>query len=245
MFEKVNVPKHLKYSPITQAIFEIRFNSDFTKEGIYSCFQDIVSKKLETRGIELPFNKIPDFVKDGDVYMRYQPCYRFQNNNFIVQYGPHSIIFCCIKPYDSWVKWSSQFTDILNLVQEQDIAEHLFVERIGLRYVDEIEGSVNQNCNLSYLVGKEKYEFVNAKTKFRAEIPVDDSIAIIKIENLSKTEDSYNSLIDIDFITNMQNKLFTNYMKEDFSKLINIHEISKKYFFGILNDSCIHKLGSE
>ena len=245
MFEDVVVPKKLENSPIVKSVFEIRFDSDLEKDEFYSCMHSLLRKKLNTAGVELPFNKIPDFIKDGDMYMKYQPCYKFQDENFVVQFGPHVIIFSCIAPYTSWTDWSSKISSVLKSQESEAFASHLFVERIGLRYIDVIEGSVEDNCNVSYLLGEKKYEFSNKKTRFRVELPVGDSIAIIKIENAQKQDSSFNSSIDIDFIQKYSRLNFETYMANEFAKLVDIHETSKKFFFGILNESCVNKLGAQ
>ena len=243
MFEDIRIPKRLEKSPITQAVYEIRFNSEIEKDRIIYNFQQIISNDLKTSAIELPFNKIPDFIRSGDPYMRYQPCYRFQNECFVVQFSQYSLIFSYLPPYNSWQTWYEMFSKILNGIKDSELAFHLLIERVGIRYIDVIEGALKANCNVSYLLGEKKYDFADKKIKFRAEFSEKENTTILKIENLQKNETEFDTLIDIDVIRKYEHLSFLEYFGNDFNNLQELHEISKRYFFGLLNDDSLKKLG--
>lgn len=245
MFECVQIPKKVEKSPITQAVYEIRFNSEIEKEIIYYNFLQVISNELKTTANELPFNKVPDFIRNGDPYMRYQPCYRFQNDNHVVQFSQYSLIFSYLPPYDSWQVWYDMFAKILNGIKDSELAPNLFIERIGIRYIDVIEGLLRDNCKVSYLLGDQKYEFSDKKIKFRAELCENDKAIILKIKNLQKRDNMFDTLIDIDVIKKYEHLSFSEYLANDFKNLFELHEISKQYFFGLLSDNSLEKLGAQ
>jgi uncharacterized protein (TIGR04255 family) len=108
MFENAKIPRNLVNSPISEAVFEIRYEGKYPGEALYGVLFDIFEQFLDEAGTPdqkvevLPILQIPQQLRDMDPGLHYQPFYRVRDKNLAFSVGPHSIIFSVSKPYTGW-----------------------------------------------------------------------------------------------------------------------------------------------
>lgn len=246
MFENIRLPKKITPSPIAEAVFEIRFTSNIPGTALCGLFYPVISKLFpETSIEELPILQLPPVVRDNDPNLKFQPHYRLTKDNFIFAFGPTSISFSCITPYAGWEKWSNFFLPVMEELAKIDSLKNIQINRLGLRYIDNIKGNLFENTKTSINIADTSLAPFN--TQLHSEFAEDDTTIILTMANgiIQPNKEPY-SIFDVDCVQNCK-ATFTTFMKDIIEKgcLNTLHEINKKYFFGLLKENFIQKLNPE
>lgn len=243
MFNDLRLPKKISSSPIAEAVFEIRFTSDIPGTALCGLFYPVISKLFpETNIEELPILQLPPVVRDNDPNLKFQPHYRLLKDNFIFAFGPASISFSCIAPYTGWEKWSSFFMPIIDGLSKIDLLKNIKINRLGLRYIDNIEGNLFENTKTTICIDDSSLSSFN--TQIHSEFIEEDTVIILTMANGIKQpgKETY-SVFDIDCVQDC-NTTFTTFQRDIIEKgcLDTLHRINKKYFFGLLKEDFLNRL---
>ena len=246
MFENLKLPKKITPSPIAEAIFEIRFTSDIPGTVLCGLFYPVISKIFpETSIEELPILQLPPVVRDNDPNLKFQPHYRLTKDNYIFAFGPTSISFSCIAPYSGWENWSTFFLSIIDGLADIEALKNIKINRLGLRYIDNIDGNLFENTKTTICISDESLAPFN--TQLHSEFTEKDILIILNMMNGMKqiNKESF-SIFDIDCVKNC-NSTFESFRKDiiETGFLNDLHETNKKYFFGLLKDDFLAKLNPE
>lgn len=232
-FNSVKVPTHISPCPITEAIVELRFESNLPGDVIpgiiYPNFKSRYPK-LE----RLPILELPSLIRENDSKFKFSPHYKYENEDFIFQIGPKSFTVICPKEYKGWSAFSPEIFSIHTDLNKLGIIEK--PTRIGLRYINFFENlNIFEKIKLELRLASQP--FLENKNILRTEYRVNSFDHIIQITNVASTVDKNErktgSSMDIDIV--FQNEPFST---EDFQRIVEeAHQIEKKIFFGIIEDS--------
>lgn len=246
MFENLKLPKKITPSPIAESVFEIRFTSDIPGTALCGLFYPVISKLFpETSIEELPILQLPPVVRDNDPNLKFQPHYRLTKDNFVFSFGPTSISFSCIAPYAGWENWSNFFLPIMEGLSKIESLKNIQINRLGLRYIDNIEGNLFENTKTTISIADTSLAPFN--TQLHSEFSENDILIILNMMNgMKQINKEPFSVFDIDCVKNCI-ATFASFQKEVIdSGLLNLlHEANKKYFFGLLKKDFLDKLNPE
>ena len=246
MFENLKLPKKITPSPIAEAIFEVRFTSDVPGTALCGLFYPVISKIFPDTSIEeLPILQLPPVVRDSDPNLKFQPHYRLTKDNFIFAFGPTSISFSCITPYSGWENWSNFFLPVIDGLAGIDSLKNIQIKRLGLRYIDNIEGNLFENTKTTICISDAS--LASSNMQLHSEFTENNILIILNMMNGMKqlNKESF-SIFDIDCVKNC-NSTFATFRKDiiETGFLNDLHETNKRYFFGLLKDDFLAKLNPE
>jgi uncharacterized protein (TIGR04255 family) len=242
MFDSVKIPKKLAHPPISEAIFEIRYNGDYPGEALYGIlfevFKDFPNKDMA----EQPIMQIPKQIRDTDPNLRYQALYRVANDKFTFSIGSHSIVFSSKKPYCGWAAWSQFFNPIIETIQTKGVIKT--VERIGLRYFNLFNNNIFDHINAGLTLDGSAVKA--SPSSFYTAFDQDKMHTILNVGNAAiiNGNQTAQSLIDIDCIYNFDcdtAAFFSSYK----DILEATHIFNKRVFFGLLKDNLLSTLNPE
>jgi uncharacterized protein (TIGR04255 family) len=242
MFGDAKIPRNLANSPISEAVFEIRYEGKYPGEALYGVLFDIFEQFPDQKAEVLPILQIPRQLRDMDPGLHYQPFYRVKDKNLAFSVGPHSIIFSVSKPYTGWTKWTDFFYPIIEKIKNKEIMER--IERVGLRTWDILEGNIFDLINAKLIVrGK---DITASPSSFYTEFDQNETHIVLNIGNAANVngKQTNDSLIDIDCIHyfNSDTASFFSTYKDALEKA---HIANKQIFFGLLKEELVNIYGPE
>lgn len=235
-------PKKIVPCPIVEAIVEARYDSLIPSDAIFGAIYSLLDLAHDFGKIEQqPIMQLPEFVRNQDENLKYQPCYVLTKDNLQLQIGPHSIAFACINKYIGW----QSFSNFVKSYFEKLIAANIFnkIERIGLRYVNLFQYPILQKINLKVALPSE--EITDESLTMRIEKKDPPFIKIIQISNSVGIQSiSYNgsgSLIDIDCVYPVPfvQPFDTNAL---FDNIETMHNKEKDMFYQLLSPEFLKNL---
>jgi uncharacterized protein (TIGR04255 family) len=241
MFEGVKIPKKIE-SPITEAVFQVRFVKNFPGDALYGILFEIFKKFPNVNSQALPVLQIPQQMRDADPNLLYQPYYRAIDNNFIFSVGPQTIIFSSLQPYSGWSAWIGFMDPILDFIKKTEIIRK--VEGIGLRTIDIFDKNIFEYINAGINICGNK--ILSRPSSFFSEFEQDNLRMRLNVGNTANIDGvlTDKSLVDIDCIYPLScdgDTFFVKY-KEIRDKM---HLANKKVFFGLLQEPLIQSMNPE
>jgi uncharacterized protein (TIGR04255 family) len=242
MFNDIRIPSKID-SPVTEAVFEIRYNGNYPGEALYGILYHVFEKFPGKKAEDLPIMQIPQQFRNTDPVLRYQPFYRAANGQFAFSIGPHSIVFSSFRPYTGWKAWSQFFTPIIKEIQTNKILDT--VERIGLRYFDVFEGNIFDNINAALAIDGQS--MLSGSTAFNTRIDLEGIQVVLNIGNAAVVNgiQTNDSLIDIDCIYPFDNCAADGFFASYENALEKAHHVNKQVFFGLLNPDFLKRFNPE
>lgn len=237
----VNLPKKIDPCPIVEAILEIRFSSPLPEDAIfgvlYNEFKDEYPKFEQ-----LPILQLPAALRVQDPNLRYNAHYKTQKDNFILQTGPRSFSFSNIEPYVGWDVFSKNIFATYEKVIRSGVIEK--IERIGLRYINILEGvNIFENSNFVLSLIERP---INRKTTITTEIPFDKATcqfkAISDAEAKLGGQDGKKvtgSVLDLDVIVDVSD------FESVEQAIEHAHNVEKELFYSVLKTEFIKTLNPE
>lgn len=246
MFNNVRLPKKISPSPIAESVFEIRFESDIPDTAFAGIYLPIIKKYFDGNETdELPILQLPSLIRKTDPTLKYQPYYRLNKNGLCMAFGPNSISFNCLEPYQGWATWSSFFLDILNDIGNMRVFINTSISRLGLRYIDQFSNNIFDNIKLDCSI--KDNDFITNNTQIRTEFKEKDVNVVLQIFNgIPLDNGTIGSIYDIDCLLNYNMKLLDFIKSNKLSSILeDLHIINKKYFFGMLKEDFLASLKPE
>lgn len=246
-FKNLLLPKRITPSPIKEAVFELRFESKIPETVLCGFFYSIISKNFSGTMInELPIVQIPSDIRNNDPNLKFQPHYKVAKDNYIIAFGPMSMMFSCIEPYSGWDDWSKLFFSIIEDLSNNDNIKDVNIKRLGLRYIDKIDGNLFENTRTDFSISNLSLSAFN--TQVRTEIKEEEILIILNMVNNIKQLDkeSFYSIFDIDCVAECDTD-FRSFDKDLIKKglLDKLHRVNKQYFFGLLKEDFLLKLNPQ
>jgi len=236
-----NFPKYLEKDLVVEAIFEIRFKSNFPEEALagllYNHYKDRVSNGLE----KLPHLQVPELIRKQDPNLQFMPLYRISMGNLIIQIGSNNVSLINTGS-GCYLGWSEFFENIKNFVsvaiKMTAISE---ITRCSLRYIDFLERNAIEVCNISLnnSIKYDRKQICNTEIYRNGNFHIKTTIATeVTLENGIDRKKLKGSIIDTDISLEM------NLPETELSANINhMHDIAKEVFFSLLKPEFITELG--
>ena len=237
----IKIPKKITPCPISEAIFEIRFDSVLPGDAIFGIFYKEFKDEYK-EFIKLPILQFPEVVRSRDPNLIHSPHYKLQRDNFLLQIGPKVFSLVNFKEYSGWDTFSQKITDTINKIASTEVIN--IINRVGLRYINFFKDiDIYNKSNLKMMLNQKPFETSNFD--LTAEIQTEKCTNRVKIANNalmgSPKEKAKGSIIDIDVVYKNIDNFFQN-IKE----VIDIsHGDEKQLFFSLLNEEYIKTLNPE
>lgn len=217
------------------ASFEVRFDTLVPRPAIfgklYSLFQEEYTGPVE----DLPIQKIPEEIRNTHDDFRYQPHYRIQNNDYIIQIGPQVLSIGCINNYPGWGEYKERIISALSKLQSSGVPTQ--VTRIGLRYINFFGGNVDIFERLDSEVFSRNTLLTSRNSFLRTDFLDNDLMHMLQISNSGTlTKDGATmrgSMIDIDISQTIH---LEGFLENTESRISHLHDAEKEIFFGLLSD---------
>ncbi|MEX2382024.1 MAG: TIGR04255 family protein [Opitutales bacterium] len=235
------LPVRISPCPILKAVLELRF---VTTED-WSVLPGLLFGFLRGRyphNQPLSLAEMPKDVRQADRAFTYKPLIQFENDQFVIHFGPRMLSLSTKGNYPGWTYLREEMSWLLDAVKAAGfIAEG---ERLGLRYVDFFEEdlfkilAVKVFFNETHVVGPElSITKILHYEKFRARLLMNDSVTVQSDQMVRK-----GGIFDLDVWLGPQDfQLF----EDGLDRFDDAHRLSKKVFFGLLEPSFLEKLNPQ
>lgn len=243
------LPKKLKKEPLIDAVFEIRFKSDFHAGGI---LPGLLFGKLDgNKTIEqLPISQIPQQVRDADQNLQFAPLSRLDWGHFYINVGDRSLSVGCKYPYPGWSNFKSAITEVVGALKDANVIKS--VERYALKYIDLIPASSVQEqvAFVNFDVVLAGHKLTKEVFHLRMEIPRGDFIHAIQLVSsatatLQSGESKQGLIVDVDSIGILKDISLNELLIGFPEKLDRIHQENKNVFFDCLKAETLSALEPE
>lgn len=233
------IPIKIDPCPIIEAIVDIRFETNMPADAIfgiiYKSFRDEFDDKVE----KLPILQIPESIRSQDPNFRFQPHYRFQKENYLLQLGPRVINFINQESYLGWSAFYARIKDSLSKIQALELVTK--INRLGIRYINMFSFDIYDRINLGILMNGARLQA--NQTTVRTRIQTGNFTTNLQIANNAKVTTTKvlktGSIIDIDTYIEGENlPIFSNPDKE----IGDAHNEEKRLFFDLLKDDLIAEM---
>lgn len=234
------LPTKISPAPLAEAIFEIRFKSNFPADAIFGVIYNEFKEEYPGKVEQLSVLQLPAEIRANDPNLKYAPYYSIKHNNLVLQIGPRAISINVVDNYPGWTSFFSTISNTYEKLLKTTVLEE--IERAAVRYVN-----VFENLRIA------KFSTLNVSLKGRSldntglnlttTTTSGDCTSVLRISNDARVkvnkEIIQGSAIDIDtFITNVS--------REDFSSAIKrAHAELKELFFSCLSDKFLASLNPE
>lgn len=242
----IPLPRKLKHDAITEAIFELRFETQTLPEVLFGQLASYPPlKKYQQR--RLPAYNLPAPLRSADINLRFQPIFELvaHDSKLLIRIGPHVLSYHQMAPYSGWVSFHRDLLEVLR--QFFSYAADLQVRRLGLRYINSLIPAKHKvqslrDLDLSITIAGESVQG-NVNLNFSREVG-DNTKTTVRIATPDFVEgiipEGANLLIDVDVYT--PDKFKSNDITDVESWMISAHDIEKEEFFHLLPLSVIEEL---
>jgi len=230
-----DLPKKIDPCPIVESIFEIRFNSSLPEDAIFG----ILYKQLRDefpKFEQLPILQLPAKLRSQDPNLKFSPHYKTQKDNFIIQIGPRSFSISNVGEYLGWDVFSQKIYSMYKQVKTSDVIEN--IERVGLRYINVLEG-INVFEKSNFVLSLKENPIIQ-KTTIKTEMTSEKGFCQFNVVSNAETTVGgkilLGSVIDIDSVVDMGKF-------SDIREAVEYaHDKEKELFYEILEDKYIKTL---
>ncbi len=237
----MKIPSKIVPCPITEAIMEVRFDSEFDEGAVFGVIYNQIKDEFE-KTVNLPILEIPSSLRKTDPSLLYLPYYRLEfkaNKNVLIQVGPRVFSVILTKDYPGWEDFLARIEYGLEKLEKSEVVSR--VTRFALRYINFFDENILSKSNLAIKLNNEQLNGLN--TTMRLEIPDGDFLNILSISNHAIKQNGLEivkgSTIDID--TTIENELPNFFINR--SDIIDAcHDAEKKLFSSLLSDEYVKTL---
>lgn len=235
----LNLPVTIDPCPITEAIFEIRFETSFPDDAIFG----IIYKQFKDdfpHVTQMPVLQLPAAVRAQDPNLKFTPHYKLSTDNFIIQIGPNVFSLINLKEYCGWREFSYKIQETYTKLTKIELIEKH--KRTALRYINLFEGMNIFDCSTMEIFLQNDRLGQN-KVNITTEIPYDYGISKLKIVNHAqvKIENKMlqGSIIDID------TEVYLDQFFDFADAISRAHDAEKVLFFSLLQDDFLQSLNPQ
>ena len=233
------IPIKIDPCPIIEAVVDFRFDSEMPADAIFGIIYKSFREEFHDKVEKLPILQIPEAIRSQDPNFRFQPYYRFQNENYLLQIGPRVINFINQESYLGWDTFYTRIKDALLKVQGLELVAKF--NRLGIRYINMFSFDIYDRINLEILMSGARLRA--NQTTVRTIIQAGNFTTNLQIVNNAQIATTNalktGSVIDIDtYIEHDNLPIFPNP-----DKIIgDAHNEEKRLFFDLLKDDLIAEM---
>lgn len=221
-FNTSRIPSKISPCPIHEAVFELRFDSDFSSEVIPGLlYNELKDDFPEIK--KLPIMEMPQVIRDNEPNLQFAAHHVFTGQNFRFQVGPRSFSLVCPKEYVGWTQFKEKISFIFTAIDKIKLVKRPI--RTGLRYINFFENEDIFN-HVKVILSIDGNSLIGSQNLLRSEFEHNSFRCLLNINNQSKLKDIPGSTIDIDVIKNTSTTEDVDYTQIIYES----HEVEKKYF---------------
>ena len=242
------LPKRLLKSPIIDAVFDIRIN---TENSLAISIPGLILQKYpKAKVLRLPAYGVPDQMLSDDPNLCYVPALR-------IEVGDGAVFLCGEKmfavgysqPYPGWGVFSEKIKEALHFLS---ISEQVkIVERVAIKYVDFVEQKVCDDIKQlsSFRVSLNHQDMMDKDFVFKVASRKEKVSYLLQFASNAKTANKIGFIIDTDTVLNSnayyEKKITVNDLITDFSGIEYLHTQAKEVFFSTISQEGLSILGAE
>lgn len=233
------IPVKIDPCPIIEAVVDFRFDTEMPADAIFGIVYKSFREEFDDRVEKLPILQIPESIRSQDPNFRFQPYYRFQKENYLLQIGPKVINFINQEDYLGWNAFYPRIKASLSKIQKLELVTKF--NRLGIRYINLFPFDIYNRINLEILMNKERLQAnqTTVKTvlktgKYTTNLQIANN-AQVATPKIRKT----GSVIDID--TNIEGDNLPIFSNPD-QLICDAHNEEKRLFFDLLKDDLIAEM---
>lgn len=238
---KSKLPSKITPDPIIEAVIEVRFAPAVDPDAVFHFAKKskIITDYFEKEE-ELPIYQLPPSIRNSEPGLKYSPYFRLkgrqQFSDYLCQIGPRVFSIVTAKEYKGSSDFLEKATTLFSSLQTSVDIER--VERLGIRYIDFIEGNVFKQIKLSVSLPETELSYENSS--FRLELPKQGRFGLTlqlasnaKVTVKKEGREKIGSVLDIDAFTTEINGEWASGLEQ---VLKEGHLAQKSFFFGLMND---------
>ena len=233
------IPIKIDPCPIIEAVVDFRFDTEMPADAIFGIIYKSFRGEFDDKVEKLPILQIPESIRSQDPNFRFQPHYRFQKENYLLQIGPRVINFINQESYLGWSAFYARIKDSLLKIQGLELVTKF--NRLGIRYINLFPFDIYDRINLEMLMSGARLQANQTTVKtliktgnFTTNLQIANNARVATMKVL-KT----GSVIDID--THIEGQDLPIFSDPD--KIIgDTHNEEKRLFFDLLKDDLIAEM---
>ena len=237
----MKIPALIEPCPISEAVLEVRFESDFDDAPIFGIvFNQIKESFPKTQS--LPILEIPTHIRNQDEKLKHLPHYRVvskEDPNILIQIGPRVFSIIITNTYPGWGIFRNHILFGLDSLEKSGVVKR--ITRLGLRYINFFPENILKKSNLS--LNLNGASLADSILNLKVELPDEEYINQLTVNNsvIKSVEGGVikGSLIDIDTV--LQTNLGNFFQKKE-EILENCHLKEKKLFASLMSDDFVKSL---
>lgn len=230
------IPNKVSPCPLLESNVEIRFEPNIPSEAVFGVIYQVFKNEFNDNLLKLPILQLPEHVRISDPNLIYQPYYRLQKGNMVIQIGPKVLGISNIPEYIGWSSFRSNINKYVSDIFDLKIFKQIL--RIGIRYVNFFDVDIFEHINLKFTMNDQHIS--SKQTSLRTSIQTGKFETTLNIANNVQTIRrgtlATGSILDID--TYIDNPVQNNF--SDIDVIINdAHNEEKKIFFKLLKSEFV------
>ena len=238
---KTKLPSKITPDPIIEAVIEVRFVPKVDPDAVFHFAKkcQVISGYFEKEE-ELPIYQLPPSIRNNEPGLKYSPYFRLKGrqsySDYLCQIGPRVFSIVTAGDYKGSADFLQKATDLFASLQTSVEIEK--VERLGIRYIDFIEGNVFKQIKLNLALPETDLTLENSSV--RLELPKSGRFGLTlqlasnaKVNSKKDGKEKTGSVLDIDAFTTDINGEWASGLE---SVLKEGHLAQKSFFFGLMNE---------
>ena len=235
----MRLPKRVEICPITDAVVELRFDTDVPPGALLGLVFRDLQKDYPT--VEnLPILQLPEGMRNGAEF-QFQAHHKLTGKYAVVQLGPKRLSISSVIPYVNWPQYSKCIFSVIRIVQQAAFIKS--VTRLGLRYINMFNTDVFDQVNIKLMMSDKLVKGQNARLRtsvkdrdgFSSTIQVFNDVTLTTTEGVT----TIGSGIDIDTAKEYSGTDFLAHFKQEIELA---HSIEKDHFFRLVEGRLLDSL---
>jgi len=238
---ETKLPKKITPDPIIEAVIEVRFVPKVDPDAVFhfASKSKIVTDYFE-KAEELPIYQLPPSIRNNEPNFKYSPYFRLKGrqsySDYLCQIGPRCLSIVTAGDYKGSPDFLGKAYELFYSIQSNDVVGE--VERIGVRYIDFIEGNVFKKIKLN--VSLPSVSLSHDNSSVRLELPKSGKFGLTlqlasgaSVKDKKSGKDKSGSVLDIDAYTTEISGDWVARLEETLKEG---HHAQKNCFFSLMSD---------
>lgn len=238
------LPTSLKNEPLTEALFEVRFESTTPAAELLVGY--LYANHNNAQLVRLPEAEIPKPIRDQDPGLKFRPTMKIDTEQFTFLIGDRVLTIASKLPYVKWPNLEKKIFSILENLQRTNAIANIL--RYSLKYQNLIEIPTNESAldQLSYTMSLGDYPVSGSDFNVRLVIQESLQYHILTLATVTKASDGPTigcALVDVDSIRDLGTpSSYGDWLKRLKTELGILRQANKKLFFSTISNEALTKM---
>jgi uncharacterized protein (TIGR04255 family) len=239
-----NFPTRLQQSPLTEAVFEIRFEpmAGVSSELLPGLLFTKLGKDFPTIQTS-PLGMVPKQLREQNPDLRYTASFKLQGQNEAVLFGDQVLLLSVTGRYPGWNKFRERSVLVAGALRESGYVAA--VQRYSLKYVNLLESRDSHDpvCSLNIQVDPSGYRMAHTGFKLRFETHVEGFLNIVECVS-ARTGTGSDARLGVMFsIDSIKEGRLDDFWADVPRKIEEAHSVVKAIFFNLLAKPALEAMG--